>query len=550
MIMHLFKRENTFFTYTLPSLVLALLYFISGEVNFKLLSGDSIINIGLFMPEGIALAFVLFFGKRVLSGIFIGQLLLAYNNAIPLFPALEISAINTFEAYIALILFKKFHLSYLLKTIRDVVGLVLIIVFILQPWSAIFSNIMLVLHAQTTIDTFIFSTFSWWFGNVMAQLAFTPFLLLLFVNYKNINFKEYFTYGFIFVSLLVFFIYFLGINNPFLLMSFTLPTIVFIVVKKDLIYGTFMSVIISIVSSCAVYNNVGLFHIGTTLDNTINYNLFVLIHLSIVLMIGILLEEKNQYENNLQKMINDAVVKNKEQQLLMLQQSRMAQMGEMIAMIAHQWRQPLNNLSLINQILISKYKKEKLDDKVVEYFKKNSKKQIDLMSSTIDDFRDFFKMEKEAIEFCVNDVIEDVLAMTKAIYTSNGIKLNFAFDSKFMMVGYQNSLAQVILNIINNAKDALIESEQEEKEINIYLEKIKDGICLNISDTAGGIPNEIIEKIFDPYFSTKQDKDGTGLGLYMSKMIIEDQMGAKLEVVNENKGANFKIIIKGNSCDK
>ena len=548
--MNLFNKESSFYTYTLPSFILAFLYVIAGEMSLELLSGKSIVNIGLFMPEGIALAFALFFGKRVLGGVFLGQFVLAVTHSIDFFPAFEISTINTLEALIAIIIFQKFHLSTKLNSLRDVVGLVLTIVFVLQPWSAIMSNAMLFLHTQTTIDIFVFSTFSWWFGNVMAQLVFTPFLLLLFSNYTTINKKEYFIYSAIFISLFLFFIYVLDINNPFLLMSFTIPMVVFVVVRKNLLYGTWMSVIVSVIASCTVYNNVGLFHADTALDNTINYNLFVLIHLSIVLMVGILFEERKKYESNLQKVIDKEIVKNKEQQLLMLQQSRMAQMGEMIAMIAHQWRQPLNNLSLINQILISKYKKKKLDDKVIEYFKENSKKQIDLMSSTIDDFRDFFKMEKEEVEFCVNEVIEDVLTMTKAIYTSNGIRMNFAFDGKFMLMGYHNALAQVILNIINNAKDALVESKTSEKEINIYLGKKDNSIYISISDTAGGIPNKIINKIFDPYFSTKKEKDGTGLGLYMSKMIVEDQMDAKLEVVNETKGANFKIIIEGNNCDK
>jgi signal transduction histidine kinase len=195
--------------------------------------------------------------------------------------------------------------------------------------------------------------------------------------------------------------------------------------------------------------------------------------------------------------------------------------------------------------LVSKYKKNRLDDDTIEYFKTNSQKQIQLMSSTIDDFRNFFKTENIKSEFSVNDVIKNILDMTKEIYTNSGIKISFNETTEYKTVGYSNALAQVIINIINNAKDALIDNKIEDKRIDIGVKEINDNIIISIKDNAGGIPADIIDNIFDPYFSTKKDKNGTGLGLYMAKMIITEQMNSKIYANNNDDGAVFEIHLCG-----
>ena len=251
--------------------------------------------------------------------------------------------------------------------------------------------------------------------------------------------------------------------------------------------------------------------------------------------------------DTLEKRIVEEVEKNKNQQLLLLHQNRLAQMGEMISMIAHQWRQPLNNLAILNQTIILKYKKGKLDNTLMESFKENSKKQINQMSNTIDDFKNFFKPEKEKSEFLINDTISHVLNILNPILEKNNISIKFEEENLFQIFGYPNELGQAILNIIINAKDALIENNIENKKIALSLKQNNENIVLSIIDNAGGIPEEIIYKIFDPYFSTKEVKNGTGLGLYMAKMIIDKHIGAKLLVQNCNNGAEFIISFK-NTC--
>ncbi len=519
--------------------LLAFLYFMSGSLSLNLLQGDTIVNVGLFAAEGIALAFALFFGEKILLGIFLGQFLLAFTNGISLPASLAISFINMSEAYIAIVLFKKLHLHTTLETFRDILGLGFLILFVLQPFSAFLSNSVLLFTQHISSQYFMHYLFSWWFGNVMGQLLLAPFLLVLFNNYKKINWREFFLYGLLFGIYIYTLQIVLNINNSLLLLSLSLPIIIIIVAYKGLVYGLFLNVLVSMIASYSVYLNIGAFTVNLHVENVINYNLFVLAHICIVLSVGILLEERKKYAKNLEITVANEVKKNQEQQIMMLEQSRLAQMGEMISMIAHQWRQPLNNLSLINQLLVSKYSKGKLDNTTIEYFKTNSKKQIELMSKTIDDFRNFFKKKSKNEEFFLNDVIEEVLNMTKAIYTSKGISITFEPQENYSICGQANGLAQVVLNILNNAKDALLEKKKDEKKIQIMTQKHNDNIQLSIRDNAGGIDENIINKIFDPYFSTKEDKNGTGLGLYMAQMIMREHFKTKIKASNDIEGANF-----------
>jgi len=252
------------------------------------------------------------------------------------------------------------------------------------------------------------------------------------------------------------------------------------------------------------------------------------------------LEELNE---NLQDEVAREVEKNREKDRHLFRQSRLAQMGEIIAMIAHQWRQPLNNLSLGNQMIVSKYQRGKLDDETMDLFDQKSKKLIKHMSTTIDDFRNFFRSDKEKKDFSINETIESVLNIAGPMADVENVKIEFDANKSYCTLGYPNEFSQAVLNIINNAKDAFAEQELEEKYIRISIEETEENITISIDDNAGGIPEAIINKIFDPYFSTKENKNGTGLGLYMVKMIIVDHMHARVTVYNTREGTCFKIIL-------
>jgi len=224
-----------------------------------------------------------------------------------------------------------------------------------------------------------------------------------------------------------------------------------------------------------------------------------------------------------------------------LRNSKLSQMSEIINMIAHQWKQPLNNLALLIQFIANKYKNEELTEENFNYFQINAVKQIDLMLQTINDFKELFSQHESKKKFNIIDIMNGILDTIKPIYEKNGIKISFkSFSKNVEIEGYPELFKQIIYNIINNAKDALIERNVQNKEIFIFIKKTKSNIIIEIEDNAGGIPLDIIDKIFEPYFSTK--KNGTGLGLYMAKILLEEKMNATIEVFNTKKGAEFQII--------
>jgi len=253
-----------------------------------------------------------------------------------------------------------------------------------------------------------------------------------------------------------------------------------------------------------------------------------------------LLEEKVQKER----------IKNIQKDKAMLQQSKLAQMGEMISMIAHQWRQPLTAISAsTNDLLL----KNLLDNYNKEYYDNKLKKVGELsqhLSKTIDDFRDFYKEDKEKQSTTSKQIIEGSLNIIISTIKAKNIKIIQNLNSKNIIKTYVNELRQVILNILKNAEDVITEKNIKNPYILINTYDINDDICIEIIDNAGGIKEDIFDKIFDPYFTTKEKSDGTGLGLYMSKIIIEDHCNGKLDVKNDldtitktPKGAIFTIYI-------
>jgi PAS domain S-box-containing protein len=227
----------------------------------------------------------------------------------------------------------------------------------------------------------------------------------------------------------------------------------------------------------------------------------------------------------------------KQAQHQLVQQSRLAQMGEMLSMIAHQWRQPLSAISATSGSISLKARRDGLDKDTVMELANSITKYAQHLSSTIDDFRNFFKDNKEKDTISLKEVVEATLHIVNMSLENANIKINLDLVSDKEIQTYANELKQVILNIIKNAQDVLVDKEIQNPQIDIYA----DNTTIVIRDNAGGIPKEIIDKIFDPYFSTKTKKDGTGLGLYMSKIIIEEHCGGKISVYNGDNGAVFKI---------
>jgi len=231
--------------------------------------------------------------------------------------------------------------------------------------------------------------------------------------------------------------------------------------------------------------------------------------------------------------------KSKFQEEMIREQSRLAQMGEMISMIAHQWRQPLSAIAAASGSLQLKAKRDRLDKETAIEIGDKIKGFSLHLSETIDDFRNFFKTNRQENETSFEKVLLSVLGIIEGSLKKNRIELSIEIQNTQSFKTFENELKQVILNLLKNAEDALVDNQIENPYIDIVITKN----VFTIKDNAGGIAQDIIEKIFDPYFSTKTKKDGTGLGLYMSKMIIEDHCKGKIEVSNETTGAKFKITL-------
>ncbi|HBG08306.1 MAG: hypothetical protein A2075_01540 [Geobacteraceae bacterium GWC2_58_44] len=239
--------------------------------------------------------------------------------------------------------------------------------------------------------------------------------------------------------------------------------------------------------------------------------------------------------------LRQALEEVREKDSILIQQSRLAAMGEMIGNIAHQWRQPLNSLGLKVQQLLLFYDLGELSRDFLHKNEKESMKLIQHMSQTIDDFRNYFKPDKEKTEFKVHEAVARTLLLIEDSYINQHIRVEVDLQNDCVIYGYENEFAQVLLNILVNARDVFTEREVDDPRVMIHIGKDGNKALLTISDNAGGVPEEIMGKIFDPYFTTKGPQTGTGVGLFMSKAIIEKNMGGSLSVRNTCDGAEFRI---------
>ena len=251
-----------------------------------------------------------------------------------------------------------------------------------------------------------------------------------------------------------------------------------------------------------------------------------------------IIEEEKKQERLLKI---EAIKEQNKSQLLLLQKSKMADMGEMIGNIAHQWRQPLAVIGISAGILREKKLVNRLTDKDFEEELNHIDLNISHMSQTIEDFLSYFRPNKTKENFYISEAVDkSLLIIGNTIYKEN-VRISKNVDKKHILYGFKEEYVQVLISIITNAIHAF--KEQENKIININLLCHDKIWALEISDNAGGISEDLIDKIFEPYFTTKEQSVGTGLGLYIAKTIIENSMNGRLKVVNTKEGAKFSIVI-------
>ena len=258
------------------------------------------------------------------------------------------------------------------------------------------------------------------------------------------------------------------------------------------------------------------------------------------------LREKN-------KVLEIEIKKNEEKQKIMEAQSRFAAMGEMISMIAHQWRQPLASIGTASFNLKYKLLSEEYDletkkgrEEQSNFFKKKLD-EIELyvqnLTTTIDDFRNFFKTDKNFVNINIENPIKNTLKIMQEDLKSNNIDVTLNFKSQNKINIYENEIIHVIINILKNAQDKFLEKKIQNARIEIETLDLENSVKIDVYDNGGGIKKENLDIIFEPYFSTKKEKNGTGIGLYMSKIIVEKNHKGKIYATNIKEGICFSIII-------
>lgn len=267
-------------------------------------------------------------------------------------------------------------------------------------------------------------------------------------------------------------------------------------------------------------------------------------HASILLEIAERKDAENalrQLNETLEQRVGTEVAANRDKDHLLIQQSRLAAMGEMVHNIAHQWRQPLNSLSLLISNILDDFKFKTLTEETLEHDVASARRLIEKMSTTIDDFRDFFRPDREKASFDVAESVREAVFIIEASLKSNHIEIMVDTPPGITATGFPSQYGQAVLNLLVNAKEVIQDKKQTDGRIRVALRQEGDNAVLSVQDNGGGIAQDILPRLFDPYFTTKEQ--GTGIGLYMAKMIIERNMEGEISADNIENGARFIISI-------
>lgn len=276
-------------------------------------------------------------------------------------------------------------------------------------------------------------------------------------------------------------------------------------------------------------------------NNAIKKIIVVYIFFYILIVIGIYSTYKVLKKSLLEQ--EKLYIENQKKDEIMLAQSRNAAMGEMISMIAHQWRQPISVIAMWVNNIIADVDMGILDEKNCKIYATNVITQTKYLSQTIDDFKNFFRPDKSKEYVLITEVMNDCLSVIEKSLQNHNIIIEKNYNNFTKVEIYSRELMQVFINIIKNAKEAILEKEIKEGVIIINIYENEDSIVSEITDNALGIDVEVMKKIFDPYFTTKSVKSGTGLGLYMSKTIVEKHLGGTINTRNTKNGVCFEISI-------
>lgn len=253
------------------------------------------------------------------------------------------------------------------------------------------------------------------------------------------------------------------------------------------------------------------------------------------------LKQLEEINSSLESDLNEAVAELRKMDDLLIRESRLNAMGEMIGTIAHQWRQPLNNIGLIVQSLRIAFTSNDLTEQELDEDIDDTMKVLQQISESIDEFRSFFSVENEAGPLYINELVARAMSFVKPSLANKGIRMELDEEPNVTAQGYPNEYVQALLNIILNARDTLLDHHVDKPLMCIRVFQENGRSVVLVRDNGGGIPEDALPKIFDPCFTIKQQGRGSGIGLYMSRKIIEKKLRGSLTAYNADGGAEFRI---------
>lgn len=254
-------------------------------------------------------------------------------------------------------------------------------------------------------------------------------------------------------------------------------------------------------------------------------------------------EELDEHKKNLEIRVVEEIKKRQEKEKILIQQSKLASMGEMMDAVAHQWKQPINAISMQVELMADDFDEKLVDRKYINEFQEDVYTQINHMLHTLSEFRTFFRPAKNLMDFDVSNMLQKVLLLVKDEFMQHTIEIIIEDTQSFTLNGIENEFKHLIINLINNSKDAFLDNKIDKRKIWINTFLSKEYKSIEVIDNAGGIPVDVIDDIFKANVTTKVEREGTGIGLYMSSQIAHKHNGT-LVAENVNDGAKFTFMYK------
>ncbi|MBF0500629.1 MAG: MASE1 domain-containing protein [Candidatus Riflebacteria bacterium] len=523
--------------------------------------------INFWLPSGLYVGMLLIHDSRqwpiLILGAFAGNIGIDYFNGKPLPVSLIFCFGNSLEALTGAWLVRRYiGKPPMLSKIRDVFALIIFSTLLSTTLSATIGAITVT--ALYGNSSFWKTWLMWWSGDGMGILLMAPPILALFqlrnILFHRLSFAKCIEGSAVMALLLIgtMFVFDNNWHGNFIFHYMVIPLVIVISLQYGPIGAAVAGLTVAIIGTwIMIYGNSDFFPAGFSEPEKIaSWQMFLAFVTSLGLFVAALFSERKMAEQglmirkqqleelnlSLEQRIGDAVSEIRTKDNILIAQNRRAAMGEMINNIAHQWRQPLNTLGLVLANIRETSRAEKPDIQYIEKSVATGNRLVQQMSTTISDFSNFFRPEKDTIPFSAERQIFTAISMIKLSLDEERIAVNVNIPNDMRLLGYPNEYSQVLLNLLSNAKDAIKTSQNfDSGKIEICAMERADHGCVMVRDNGGGISPDILDKIFNPYFSTKPS--GNGIGLYLSQMIIEGNMKGSLKAQNFEDGAEFAVSI-------